>query len=63
MLICDKAYMDARLKKQIMCGVTKNICVHVRYCAVSMKYYQTDNAKDCVVRYEDGENNQTGQND
>ena len=47
MLICKKAYMD---KKKIMCTATKNVCVHVRYCAVSMKYYQTDNTKDCVVR-------------
>lgn len=46
MLICNQAYMDG---KKIMCK-RGNICVHVRYCAVSMKYYQTDNAKECVMK-------------
>lgn len=60
MLICNQAFMDG---KKIMCKQTDNICVHVRYCAVSMKYYQTDNAKDCVMRYEDGKKHQTSQDD
>lgn len=52
MLICNKAYMDG---KKIMCKQTNNICVHVRYCAVSMKYYQTDNAKECVMKEDKNE--------
>lgn len=59
MLICNQAYMDG---KTIMCK-RGNICVHVRYCAVSMKYYQTDNAKECVMRYEDGKKHQTSKDD
>lgn len=59
MLICNQAYMDG---KKIMCK-RGNICVHVRYCAVSMKYYQTDNAKECVMRYEDGKKHQTSKDD
>lgn len=57
MLICDKARMK---DKKIWCDAVNGPCVHVRYCAVSMKYYQTDNAKKCLAREQDGEKHQTG---
>lgn len=63
MLICDKAYVEGKKPQKIFCKLTENICVHVRYCGLSMKYYQTDKAKDCVMRERDGKKNETGQND
>lgn len=50
MLICDKAYMQ---KKKIWCRVMDMPCAHVRYCAISDKYYQTDIAKKCKARDKD----------
>lgn len=38
------------IKGKIFCKHTGTPCAHVRYCAVSNKYYQTDNAKICKVR-------------
>lgn len=35
---------------QIWCKHTGEPCFHVRYCAVSSRYYQTDAAKDCKVK-------------
>lgn len=37
--------------------------MHVRYCAVSSKYYQTDAAYKCKVRADNGENNKADAND
>lgn len=51
MLICDKAfYKDDHKPKKIYCKVTGGLCAHVRYCSLSMKYFHTDHAKDCVMR-------------
>jgi len=53
MLLCDKAYVKGGGKpRKIYCKATGGICVHVRYCSLSMKYYQTDNAKRCLVKEE-----------
>lgn len=59
MLLCDKAYVVPGQKPQkIYCKLTDGgLCAHVRFCAVSMKYYQTDNARRCLKREE--ENGQT----
>lgn len=55
MLLCDKAYLDGKRKPQkILCKVSGSACAHQRYCAVSMKYYQTDNAKKCLMGGKDG---------
>ena len=62
MLICEHAFVKDEKPKKIYCRKA-GLCVHVRYCALSMKYYQTDNAKECVMRYEDGKNDKTSQND
>lgn len=43
---------------QIWCKITGNPCGHVRYCAVSMKYYQTDAAKKCKARQTNGKTKQ-----
>lgn len=51
-LLCDKVEMHGA---QIWCKVTDMPCGHQRYCAVSMKYYQTDNAKKCTLRRKENE--------
>lgn len=63
MLLCNEAFVEGKKPQKIKCKKTGSICVHVRYCAVSMKYYQTDNAKECVMRCNDGKNNETSQDD
>lgn len=46
-LLCNEVEMKG---KQIWCKIAQGPCGHVRFCAVSSKYYQTDNAKNCVLR-------------
>ena len=48
-LICDKAIIKGK-RGQIWCEPQDMPCAFVRYCAVSMKYYQTDKAKKCKAR-------------
>lgn len=51
MLLCDQAILEGTRKPQkIICEKLGGPCVHVRYCAVSMKYYQTDAALKCLAR-------------
>lgn len=38
MLICNEAYVEGKKPQKIFCKLTENICVHVRYCGLSMKY-------------------------
>lgn len=64
MLLCDRAVLGAKKPQKIYCDITNGPCVHVRFCAVSMKYYQTDNAKNCLAKEADhGKNTQTGSDD
>lgn len=51
MLVCEKAFLkgDKRPKK-IYCNITGGECDHVRFCSVSMKYYQPDDAIKCEKR-------------
>lgn len=57
MLICNKAVLGEKKPRKIYCTLTNGPCAHVRYCAVSMKYYQTDAAKDCLAKEaENGQN-------
>lgn len=51
MLICDKAYIKPGQKPaKIFCKAQDGgLCAHVRYCGISMKYYQTDAAKKCLL--------------
>ena len=60
MLVCNKGEMRGRKPKQIWCSVTELPCGYTRYCAVSMKYYQTDDAIRCKARTCDGK--ETGRN-
>lgn len=46
-LICNDVNMKGN---QIWCKHTGTPCGHVRYCSVSDKYYQTDNAMNCTIR-------------
>lgn len=65
MLLCDKAYTQGTKRPQkILCRITGGPCVHVRYCANALKYYQTDNALKCLAKEaeKNGQNNETGQN-
>lgn len=62
-LLCNDCQIRDR---RIWCNHTGQPCGHVRYCAVSMKYYQTDNAKNCRLRRlknEQRTERETGQND
>lgn len=52
-LLCNNATVVGKTH-QIWCEYTKEPCLHTRYCAISMKYYQTDGAKRCKVRKENG---------
>ena len=53
MLICDNATIIGKTK-QIWCDITGEPCFHTRFCEISMKYRQTDAAKKCKVRTNDG---------
>lgn len=48
-LLCNDCTIVGKTK-QIWCDITGEPCLHTRYCAVSGKYYQTDNAKICKVK-------------
>lgn len=49
-MLCNDCELKGKRVKQIWCKITGEPCLHVRYCAVSMKYYQTDAAAKCKVR-------------
>lgn len=57
-LLCDIATIKAegRRVKKIWCDELGAPCAHVRFCAVSNKYYQTDAAAKCKVRENHGKN-------
>lgn len=48
-LLCNDCTIIGKTK-QIWCKHTGTPCMHVRYCGVHMKYYQTDAASNCKVR-------------
>lgn len=48
-LLCNDCTVVGKTK-QIWCDITGEPCMHVRYCAVSNKYYQSDAAAKCKVR-------------
>lgn len=48
-LLCEDAVLKGKTKK-IWCEITDQPCAHVRYCATSMKYYQTDAAACCKLK-------------
>ena len=48
-LICNDATIVGKTK-QIWCDHTRQPCMHVRFCAISNKYRQTDAAKRCRVK-------------
>ena len=58
-LVCNECDLVGRKPKKIWCRITGGPCMHVRYCAVSMKYYQTDEAARCKARKQ----NEKRQND
>ena len=51
-LLCNDCVLRGTKIKQIWCKHTGQPCMHVRYCGISMKYYQTDAAARCKVRTE-----------
>ena len=57
-LLCNDATLIGKTK-QIWCDHTKQPCLHTRYCAVSMKYYQTDAAMRCKVKEKENERHET----
>lgn len=50
-LLCNDCTVTGKTH-QIWCKHTGLPCLHVRYCGVSSKYYQTDAARDCKMREE-----------
>lgn len=58
-LLCNECTVTGKTH-QLWCDITGGPCMHVRYCAVSCKYYQTDAAAKCKVRaqYEQQQNNE-----
>lgn len=48
-LLCNECEVKGRTH-QIWCKHTGEPCLHVRYCAVSSKYYQTDAAARCKLK-------------
>ncbi len=48
-LLCNDCRIEGSRHKPI-CKHTDMPCVFLRYCAVSMKYYQTDAAADCGLK-------------
>lgn len=54
-LLCNECEVKGKTH-QIWCKHTGEPCLHVRYCAVSSKYYQTDAAARCKLKEKnDGE--------
>ena len=53
-LICNDCEVRGK-RKQIWCKHTDSPCAFLRFCTVSMKYYQTDGAKRCKVRNKENE--------
>ena len=51
-LICDKAALQGKKPAKIWCTVVNQPCLFVRFCGVSMKYYQVDEAAKCKIREE-----------
>ena len=49
-LICNECTVTGRKPQRITCKHTGLPCAFLRYCALSMKYYQTDAAKNCKLR-------------
>ena len=45
-LLCNECEVKGKTH-QIWCKHTGEPCMHIRYCAVSSKYYQTDAAARC----------------
>ena len=55
-LLCNECKVSGKKPKRITCEHTGLPCAFIRYCALSMKYYQTDAAKTCKLRRQkDGE--------
>lgn len=52
-LLCNDCEVKGR-SKQIWCKHTGAPCACMRYCSLSMKYYQTDAAASCKVRAKNG---------
>ena len=51
LLICPHAYRKNNGRRgKIMCKKSGILCAHQYYCGLSMKFKQTDGAKDCPGR-------------
>ena len=48
-MLCNECRVEGK-NKRIMCNHTEDMCMFIRYCSVSGKYYQTDRAKDCKLK-------------
>ena len=57
-MICNECELRGNRKpRKIWCKLVDQPCLFVRFCAVSSKYYQTDEAAKCKVREEHGRQN------
>ena len=48
-LLCNDCECKGK-RKEIWCKHTDEMCMFIRYCSVSGKFYQTDRAKDCKMK-------------
>lgn len=56
MLICEHARVDGRAVK---CVKINDFCPYGKFCSLTRKCSQWDEAKDCKLRFEDGKNDKT----
>lgn len=57
LLICEHAYRKNNDRRgKIMCKKSGILCAHQYYCGLSMKFKQTDGAKTCPGREDNGKN-------
>ena len=48
-LLCNDCNIRGK-RREIWCNHTDDLCVFVRYCGVSGKFYQTDGAAKCKMK-------------
>lgn len=57
MLVCNYGYKDKR--GILKCKIDDMVCLHIKYCQLTMKWSQTDAAAACLKREEHERRNQS----
>jgi hypothetical protein len=60
MMVCNHGYFDE--KKALRCNLDDMVCLHIKYCQLTMKWSQTDSAIGCLKpeMIKEERNEQTG---